>query len=139
MYKEIYIPIIDKLFERKVITAITWDDECWFCNSHVKDKDGYHKIHFNAIDTRVHRVMYKYFKGNIPDGLIVRHTCDHPGCINPDHLVLGTPADNARDRIIHGNIHKYHTTRNPKLKRAPDKPSINARQIKIKKKSKENN
>ena len=102
MVKEIIIPIIDKITNRKPITAISYDDECWFCNSHAKDKDGYCKIHFRGIDTRVHRVMYLLFNGPIPKGLKVRHICDHPDCINPNHLILGTDADNALDRKVHG-------------------------------------
>ena len=39
----------------------------------------------------------------IPDGLIVRHSCDNQQCCNPSHLMLGTPADNVRDMHDRGH------------------------------------
>lgn len=49
-----------------------------------------------------HRVSYELFNGSIPDGQIVRHTCNVPPCVHPDHLVLGSPADNTRDMMNSG-------------------------------------
>lgn len=49
-----------------------------------------------------HRVMFTLDFGAIPDGLIVRHRCDVPNCVRPDHLLLGTHRDNAQDKIQRG-------------------------------------
>jgi hypothetical protein len=40
--------------------------------------------------------------GEIPEGMVIRHTCDNPGCINIDHLRIGTQADNVRDMYDRG-------------------------------------
>ncbi|MDE3022306.1 MAG: HNH endonuclease [Pseudomonadota bacterium] len=52
-----------------------------------------------------HTVAYSVFVGPIPKGLHVRHTCDTPACINPEHLVLGSHADNMRDKSVRKRVH----------------------------------
>ena len=49
-----------------------------------------------------HRVAWEEAHGPIPAGTIVRHKCDNPPCINPDHLELGTTAENMRDKAERG-------------------------------------
>lgn len=81
------------------------DEVCWEWQG-VRYPNGYGSIRGSASyrdgrDVRrsflTHRVAYEIANGPIPDGLIVRHTCDNPPCVNPKHLLLGTYKDNNRD------------------------------------------
>jgi hypothetical protein len=49
-----------------------------------------------------HRFVYEQITGKNADGLVVRHSCHNKSCINPDHLSLGTHADNVNDKVVAG-------------------------------------
>ena len=60
-------------------------------------KAGYAQKRVNGKAAYVHRLVYAEKYGPIPEGMCVCHHCDNPGCINIDHLFMGTQADNLRD------------------------------------------
>jgi HNH endonuclease len=63
---------------------------------------GYGMVTVNRRTFRAHRVAYELYVGPIPDGLLIRHTCDNPACCNPRHLLTGTDLDNKWDSIERG-------------------------------------
>ena len=82
---------------------------CWIWTS-AKSGNGYGAITLRRKSMAAHRVSFIIHKGEIPDGLIVMHSCDVPLCVNPDHLSLGTHRDNAADMVAkgrhaHGELH----------------------------------
>lgn len=93
-FKERFISYIPKdcfLLENK--------DICWEWQGPKHDR-GYGWIFWASKDKySAHRVSYMIFKGHVPKDQIVRHTCDNPCCVNPNHLILGNHADNANDMI----------------------------------------
>lgn len=70
---------------------------CWVWAGGVNHA-GYGAVMYKGRDWSVHRLMWSAKVGPIPPGMCVLHKCDNPPCCNPDHLFLGSKADNARDR-----------------------------------------
>ncbi len=62
----------------------------------------YGRQSFNGRVYHAHRLSYLLFRGPIPQGMRVCHSCDTPLCINPDHLWLGSDYQNCADKIAKG-------------------------------------
>ena len=75
---------------------------CWTWIK-AKDKDGYGVFRLKGRRRiKAHRFAYEKKYGPIGLGLVIRHKCDNPACVNPDHLIAGTHLDNKQDAVKRG-------------------------------------
>lgn len=81
-----------------------------------KDRDGYGTVSLAGKKYQAHRVAYSKHYGIDIQGSVIRHTCDNPPCVNPEHLIIGTHQDNMRDMVSRGRQRKAKGEQNSKAK-----------------------
>lgn len=87
---------------RRFWLAVTKTEGCWEWDRKARGSWGYGRIWWNGRVRKAHHVSWEIHCGAITNGLWVLHHCDNPSCVRPDHLYLGTAADNARDMVGRG-------------------------------------
>jgi len=79
---------------------------CWLWTG-ASAAGGYGHSHRDGRHFYAHRAAYEAMHGDgTADGMVVRHKCDNPPCVNPSHLEVGTHADNARDCLRRGRARR---------------------------------
>ncbi len=74
------------------------ENGCHICTSHKPHvRDRYTQVNRGGKVQYMHRYLWEQINGKIPDGMYVLHKCNNRACINPEHLYLGTHAQNMRD------------------------------------------
>lgn len=85
-------------------------ETCWLWTAGQMGNSGYGTFSIRTPrgtkSTRAHRYSYELANGAIPEGMHVLHRCDTPLCVRPEHLFLGTPLDNARDKVAKGRLRR---------------------------------
>ena len=97
-------------------------NECWEWTGH-HNRYGYGRISIGSRldgtsrEVMAHRYSWELHYGPINDALVL-HRCDNRKCVRPDHLFLGTNADNTNDMVAKGRVAKGEQLPQAKLTEA---------------------
>lgn len=81
--------------------SVSENSGCWVWLRN-KNKAGYGILKYRGKNFSAHRFSFETFKGEIPEGAHIMHSCNNPSCLNPSHLTAGTAKQNVADAIRDG-------------------------------------
>lgn len=85
------------------------DDQCW--------DNGYGAFNFKGTNHYAHRLVIYFTQGHMPpEDKEVCHICDNPACVNPNHLMIATHAENMFDASVKGRLRGPRELDNPQGK-----------------------
>lgn len=94
-----YIITDDVAGRMREYTPVASTNACWEWTG--ARRKGYGVVSVQSSRNRdAHIVAWELANGRpVPSGMVIRHSCDNPPCVNPAHLLLGTHRDNVRDKV----------------------------------------
>ncbi|MFN3980160.1 MAG: HNH endonuclease signature motif containing protein [Caldilinea sp.] len=110
-------PLIERFWEK---VDVRGPNECWPWLAATKQGGYGLSSDERGLKQLAHRIAYRLTKGSIPEGLVVCHHCDNPGCVNSAHLFLGTQGDNLQDMRRKGRDNPPRGARHPKARLTED-------------------
>jgi len=89
-----------KPIEESFWARVEKTDSCWWWRGYVNN-NGYGRLYvaLKKKSMSAHKLSYVLAHGDVPEGMVIMHSCDNRKCVNPEHLRVGTASDNQRDAM----------------------------------------
>lgn len=105
--------MLEELEKRLKCQALDVDEEtgCWLWTGSISN-GGYGVTKWKGRTKSVHRIVHRIWNGDIPEGYVIKHSCDVRHCINPAHLSMGTQRENLEEMWARGRANPATGERN---------------------------